>query len=84
MTWDHEGIKIKLITAAIGKPLNIGGWDIVQNAPKIMRRAVPAGSVYYFKLIEGTGEEVLQKFNHQNISDFLPEEGFGYCLVGVI
>ncbi len=84
MAWDHEGIKIKLITAAIGKPLNIGGWDIVQNAPKIMRRAVPAGSVYYFQLIKGTGEEVLQKFNCQNISDFLPEEGFGYCLVGVI
>lgn len=84
MIWDYENLKLKLITAAIGKPINVGGWDIARNAPKVMRRAVPWGSVYYFELINGSGAEVLQKLNAQNISDFLPEEGFGYCLVGVI
>ncbi len=84
MTWNHKGLKLKLITTAVGKPINIGGWDIVKNAPKVMRKAVPSGSVYYFELINGSGAEVLEKLNGQNISDFLPEEGFGYCLVGVI
>ncbi|MGQ9609370.1 MAG: type III-B CRISPR module-associated protein Cmr3 [bacterium] len=84
MIWNYKNLKLRLITTAIGKPINIGGWDIVSNAPKVMRRAVPSGSVYYFELIDGSGAEVLKELNCQNISDFLPEEGFGYCLIGVI
>ncbi len=39
----------RLIAAAVGRPLHIGGFDMRYQKPKPMRRAVPAGSVYYFQ-----------------------------------
>lgn len=42
-----------LQTCAIGKSINVGGFDMAANngkgQPKIMYKAVPAGSVYYLK-----------------------------------
>lgn len=39
----------ELISASIGKPMFIGGFDMDTISPKPMRKAVPPGSVYYFK-----------------------------------
>ncbi len=38
-----------LRAAAVRRPQLIGGWDVVKNRAKDMRRYVPAGSVYYFE-----------------------------------
>jgi CRISPR-associated protein Cmr3 len=78
-------VKVKLITAAIGKPISIGGWDIKKGCPKTMRKAVPAGSVYYFKLLEGD----ISKLHGQSISDKFPDnnyskQGFGISYVGAV
>lgn len=37
---------LRLLAAATGKPLSIGGFDVKEKQPKPMRKAVPAGSVY--------------------------------------
>ncbi|WP_457560908.1 type III-B CRISPR module-associated protein Cmr3 [Caminibacter sp.] len=37
------------IYASVGKYVSFGGWDLEKNIPKIMKRYVPAGSVYIFK-----------------------------------
>lgn len=38
-----------LVSAAIGKPLYLSGWDLKNNRAKPLYHFVPAGSVYYFK-----------------------------------
>jgi CRISPR-associated protein Cmr3 len=43
----------KVVTAAVGKPVLIGGWDLAKKKPRPNRKAVPAGSVYYFEKIGG-------------------------------
>jgi CRISPR-associated protein Cmr3 len=56
---------------------------MAENKPKPMYRAVPEGSVYYFKLLDNSEEErVREAFHLKNISDINAEEGFGLALVG--
>ena len=82
---EKDGIKLKLIACAIGKYLRIGGWDMAKNEPKPMYKAVPAGSVYYFKVLNGaSSNDVKNIFHFKNISDINPEEGFGLSCVGVV
>lgn len=78
----YKGLKLKLITVSIGKPIHIGGFDMKAKKPKPMFKAVPAGSVYYFKVIEGNIQKVFKIFNQIAISDFNPEQGFGIAYVG--
>lgn len=78
-------IKGKLITAVIGRHKFVGGFDMEKMEPKPMLKAVPEGSVYYFKLTEGSMKDVLDEFNYQSICDYGAEyvnRGFGIVLVG--
>ena len=76
---------IELITAAVGNYVTIGGWDVAHRRPKGAYRAVPAGSVYYFRLINGTkAETVLDCLHYKNISDQRTQEGFGLAYVGAV
>ena len=76
---------IKLITAAVGNYVTVGGWDVAHNRPKVAYRAVPAGSVYYYRLINGTkAETVLDCLHYKNISDQRSQEGFGLSYVGAV
>lgn len=77
--------KVKLTSAFIGKPLSIGGFDMKKKCPKPMRKAVPAGSVYYFEITEGNMNDILNEFHEKSISEFdSQKEGFGIAYVGVI
>ncbi|MEN3045343.1 MAG: type III-B CRISPR module-associated Cmr3 family protein, partial [Candidatus Hydrothermales bacterium] len=67
---DFEGIQLKLIACVVGKYVRVGGWDIARGEPKPMYKAVPAGSVYYFRVLNGKSiEEVKKAFHLKNISD---------------
>lgn len=48
-----QDCRVKLAGAALGRAQHLGGWDIVKNRPRPTRRAVPAGSVYFFEPLEG-------------------------------
>jgi len=48
-----NGVKLHLVSACIGKPQKIGGWDVVKKTVKPMRSYVPAGSVYFFEIMSG-------------------------------
>lgn len=77
-------ISLKLITAAIGKPIPVGGWDMAKGEAKPTYRAVPAGSVYYFELMDKNRiDDLIASFHYQNISDERSEEGFGLTLIGI-
>lgn len=77
-----DNVKAKLLTAAIGKPEYISGWDIANKRPKPLKKLVPSGSVYYFELLEGTVDELFNIFNFKNFSDENPNLGFGLTLIG--
>jgi len=79
---EYKGLKLKLLTAAIGKPIHIGGFDMKSRKPKPMYKTVPAGSVYYFEIIEGDFQKALEIFDHTAISDVSPKQGFGIAYVG--
>ncbi len=77
-------ISLKLITAAVGKPVPVGGWDMAKGEAKPNYRAVPAGSVYYFELMDKNRiDDLIAAFHYQNISEERSEEGFGLTLIGV-
>lgn len=71
----------ELIAAAVGKQINIGGFDMKSKRPKPMRKAVPAGSVYYYK-IKSINNNLTFKNLKLSISDFLANEGYGLYTLG--
>jgi CRISPR-associated protein Cmr3 len=82
---EKDGIRIKLISAFIKKPISIGGFDMLKKVPKPMRKAVPSGSVYYFELLKGSFEDAKRIFNNKSISEYDTQNyGFGISLIGVL
>ncbi len=78
-----KGIKVKLLTAAIGRPIMAGGFDMKKREPKPTYWAVPHGSVYYFECLEKCDpKEIIQKIQEESISEINPEQGFGIAYVG--
>lgn len=90
-------VKVKLLAAAIGKPGTVGSFDLQKNKPLPTQVAVPAGSVYYFKLVEGNPNDAIALFHRKNISDYrirlnydypwytrttYCDRGYGHCFVG--
>ncbi|SMF09867.1 type III-B CRISPR module-associated Cmr3 family protein [Desulfovibrio gilichinskyi] len=76
-------VKATLLTAAVGKPFYLGGYDIHKRQQRPARGFVPAGSVYHFKAKADQLEKII-KLNGQVIgdNDFLRAQGFGLCLLG--
>jgi len=72
---DSKEIKLHLVTAVIGKHHVIGGFDIKKRRPKGTRRMVPAGSVYYFELLDDcvNTADVLEAFQGKSISEDVPD-----------
>lgn len=84
----RSNVRVKLVAAALGKPVGIGGFDLVKQFPKPLHRFVPAGSVYFFELLEGDADGVIGTFHEQSVSESLetlPEtarQGFGHSVIG--
>lgn len=82
-TGNYRGLSLRLLSAAIGKYVAVGGFNIKEHRPKPMVRAVPAGSVYYFELVEGDFEQLQEVFHYKPIEENLySREGFGTVLLG--
>jgi len=79
------GLKLKLCAAAIDRWQPISGWDIQKRKPKAVRRLVPAGSVYWFKIENTPKGDWLQKLWLTSISDDPRDQksGFGLVLPGL-
>jgi CRISPR-associated protein Cmr3 len=65
---------IHLLSASIGKPMPIGGYDMAQKMPKPMRKAVPPGSVYVIKGDINKVRSEISKFFHKD------DLSRGYCI----
>lgn len=98
-TWVCEhpsGVKLRIVGAAVGRPVHVSGWDYKEHTPKPTRRLVPAGSVYFFEIVEGD-EAAIKRFigevwlrpisdNCHDCGDSSEEQyrrdGFGVALLG--
>jgi len=79
---EFKDFKIKLIACAVGKYQSIGGFDMKTNTPKEMFKAVSIGSVYYFEILKGDKDKVIETFNLSSISDYKQKEGYGLVIIG--
>lgn len=79
----YSDLQIRLETAIIGKPVRIGGFDMKAGEPKVMRQAVPAGSVYYFSM-DGDIQQITGLFHKQCCSDYESQQGFGLTFIGAV
>ncbi|GEM_PF-705799 len=77
-----DRVKIKLITAVVGRYENVSGWDMARKKAKPLRRLVPAGSVYYFELLEGEVADLFTQLNGINFTDNNAHLGYGFTLIG--
>lgn len=81
-THKKHRIRLKLISAVVSKPVFVGGFGYDKNLkkprPKELRYAVPAGSVYFFQILEGGKEDVVYLFHNRCISDYRESIGFTY------
>ncbi len=55
---DWQGVRAQLVCAAVPGYTVVSGWDLARWQPKPAQRAVPAGSVYWFKLLQGDSERL--------------------------
>jgi len=79
---ERDGLQLRLVAVAVGKPGHVGGWNMKEGRPKPMVRTVPAGSVYHFTIEEGSAASVIDAFHATSISERRAREGFGLCYVG--
>lgn len=80
-------VKATLLTAAVNGYESAGGFDMKERRPKPMRRAVKAGSVYYYRLDENTEENrkaVLALHKTSICDENYRKDGFGICYIGKI
>ncbi|PZM66781.1 type III-B CRISPR module-associated Cmr3 family protein [Paenibacillus dendritiformis] len=98
-------IRVRLLSAAVGRYVPVGGFGTFEHngkfksKPREMRYAVPAGSVYFFQIVDGTFEDANKLFHQKCISDYREnlgfvydnwdrlrycDRGFGYSLIGRI
>ena len=78
----HSQVKVRLRAVAMDRWLPVSGWDLDQNKPKAMRKAVAAGAVYWFELLEGSAQTIENSiFN--SISDDAQDQRDGFGIVGI-
>lgn len=80
-----------MVGAAVNKPIYISGWKTSEKGyggePRPIKKAVPAGSVYFFEgdssWNEDSFENFYKKYNfNESLSDEYPSAGFGIGLIG--
>lgn len=77
----NNKFKTKLVAAVVEKHTLVGGYDMANNRPKPMLKAVPAGSTYFFEILEGEAINIVEHFHLKSISDRMKEEGYGISFV---
>lgn len=84
---------LKLLTAAVGRVQNVGGFDYKTTQPKPMQKAVPAGTVYYVEVVDlAKAAGVVGQLHEGSIYNLAPNtdtyklnyqsQGFGLTYLG--
>jgi len=84
-------VRVKLESAIIPRWQAISGWDFQQGGAKPIRRMVPAGAVYFFKVLDGDVQQLSAKWlaplsdldNPGEPEGLCRNDGFGAPLWGI-
>lgn len=78
------GLRVKLRAALVERWLPVSGWDMAARKPKAVRRVVPAGSVYWFEVLQSEPGWARALWL-TSVSDQAQDrrDGFGLSLPGV-
>lgn len=68
-----NGIKARLVAAAVARSEVLSGWDLARKQPKDAQRIVPTGSVYWLDELQAT-PEALHKLVNNGLWDELCED----------
>lgn len=86
---ERYGVKLKLVGASNGRWKAVSGWSLAvtkdqPRGPKPIRRMVPAGSVYFFEVLEGDPSRLADSMWLQSVSDAEQDQrdGFGLAIWG--
>jgi CRISPR-associated protein Cmr3 len=92
MTGTFEGMKVKLIAAQVGRKKFVGGFQFgvgSSGQSKSGYWAVPAGSVYFFEILDQINEEKILEFVEKKMLSAIDgqikdmaQQGFGTTLIG--
>jgi len=83
-------IEFKFLGAITGKAVAYGGFNMKPPGPKPMKKAVGAGSVYYFELtnnhtLQTCYSDLVEAFHGQSIcSERFKKEGWGITYLGAV
>ncbi|MEW6243538.1 MAG: type III-B CRISPR module-associated Cmr3 family protein [Bacillota bacterium] len=80
-----QGLKLRLVSAAVGRRMTTSGWDLFHDRPKLVRWLVGSGSVYFFEVVQGsaavlTGDAWLKPVSDEEQSR---RDGYGLAVWGV-
>lgn len=85
-----DGVALRLVSASVGRWKPLSGWSLEKGrcGPKPIRRLVPAGSVYFFEMTEGSPADLAKPLWLRPVSDTMGGQdygcdGFGLALWGV-
>lgn len=82
-----SSVTLRLVSACVERWKPISGWSLEKGkvGPKALRRLVPAGSIYFFEVVEGDTGDLAEKYWLQPVSDEEQDrrDGFGLALWGV-
>lgn len=76
-------VMVKLVAVAIDRWIPVSGWDSIVWKPKATRKAVGAGSVYWFELLSPMNQQTLERLWGQSLADHTQDQadGFGVAIV---
>lgn len=80
---DSAAGRYEIIAAVTGKPLHVGGFDMQKRHPKPLKKAVPAGSVYYLNVEENYIDDILALHGKSISPEPFAQLGYGIVLTGV-
>jgi CRISPR-associated protein Cmr3 len=72
----------RLISACVGKPVPIGGWDSLNNEPLPLEKFHPAGSVWFCDAPADAFHNHIHGEHGRWIGDYIPH-GFGQIAIGL-
>lgn len=80
-TLPYTQTRVKLCAVAVDRWLPVSGWDLAEHKPKAMRKAVPAGSVYWFEVVTNAND--VAKIANQSVCDDEQDKCDGFGIVAV-
>ncbi len=69
-----------VVSACVGKPIRMGGWDSLARKPRALKSLLPPGSVWFLKADEGEREQILAW--HGRHLGTRAAWGYGQILIG--